>query len=285
MTIHAPRARELTFRLRKLDGWVPTDLRGALDRGELAVHYQPIVALATGEITAAEALLRWEHPPYGRVDPAAFIRAAERTGAIHAVGTWVLDVAARAAAGWPVLRPGHRRTVAVNVSAVQLAEPGFADLVFRALDTGGLPATSLVVEVTETATLVDTPSAARRLELLRAAGVRVAVDDVGTGYSLARLHALPVDLLKIDRAFVARLVTDPVSRAIVASVVALAHSLGLEAVAEGVEQQVQLDVLRDLGCDRAQGYLWSPAVPVADFVGMLHAGPGHLANGAARRWS
>ena len=269
MTVAAPRAKELTFRLRRLDEWLRADLPSALDRGELAVHYQPVVSLPTGEVAGAEALLRWQHPGLGAVGPAEFIPVAERTGAIHRLGAWALRTATHTAATWPALPSGAARVIAVNVSAVQLARPGFDDLVLRTLAASALPPSSLVVEVTETATLDDTASAGRRLELLRAAGVRVAIDDFGTGYSLARLNALPADALKIDRAFVVRLATDPVSRAVVASVISLAHSLGLHALAEGVENQAQLDVLRDLGCDSAQGWVWSRAVPAADFARLL----------------
>ncbi|MFB9182080.1 putative bifunctional diguanylate cyclase/phosphodiesterase [Dactylosporangium sucinum] len=246
-------------------------LRRALRDGELTLHYQPVVRLADGRITAVEALLRW-HPPGGEpIPPAAFIPVAEATGLIVPIGRWVLRRACAEAREW------HERdgvAVTVNVAAHQLREPDFADDVRAALAAAGLPPSALVLELTESA-LVREAEAAARLGPLRADGVRIAIDDFGTGYSsLAYLAHLPVDVLKIDRAFLATAVDTPLMRAILQ----LAEGLSLQTVAEGVETQAQAAALRALGCDGAQGYLFSRPVPAGAVPPLLRG----LELGAAR---
>jgi diguanylate cyclase (GGDEF)-like protein len=229
-------------------------LRRALRDGEFELHYQPVVRLADGRVTAVEALLRW-HPPGGEsIPPAVFIPVAEATGLIVPLGWWVLGRACAQAREW-FERDGVSLTV--NVAAHQLREPDFVDRVRAALESGGLPPAALVLEVTESTLVADTDSTAR-LDVLRGDGVRVAIDDFGTGYSsLAYLVHLPVDVLKIDRTFIATAVDTTLMRAILQ----LAGGLSLQTVAEGVETAEQASTLRALGCEHAQGYLFSRPVP------------------------
>lgn len=244
-------------------------LRGGIDRHELVVHYQPQVELSTGRIAGAEALVRWVHPTLGMVSPADFIPLAEETGLIVPLGTWVLREACRAAQAWPSSR-GIAPTVAVNVAARQLREPGFAELVARVLAETGLPAGRLELELTESAVLDRPDEALATLQALHTLGVRLSIDDFGTGVSsLARLKALPFHVIKIDRSFVADVVLDPGDRAIVSAIVALGHSLGLEVLAEGVETDGQLQIFEALGGDLVQGWLVGRAVPDEELVRFL----------------
>ncbi|MDQ5807936.1 MAG: EAL domain-containing protein, partial [Actinomycetota bacterium] len=226
-------------------------LRGAIERDELHLEYQPLVELATGRITSVEALLRWEHPELGRIPPLRFIPVAEQTGLIAEIGAWVLRVACRQAAEWD-----EDLEIAVNVSPRQLAAPAFRDHVGAALAAAGLPPHRLCLEVTESAVIADLEEADRTLRGLRQLGVRLAVDDFGVGYaSLSQLKALPpVDVLKIDRSFVSGVLNGGEDRAIVEAVVGLAHSLGLQTVAEGIETAEQGEALRALNCVLGQGY-------------------------------
>jgi diguanylate cyclase (GGDEF)-like protein len=227
------------------------DLRGALDAGELFLVYQPILDLADGRVTGAEALLRWQHPTRGLVPPDEFIALAEDNGLIVEIGAWVLDRACAQAAAWDAA--GHLIGVGVNVSARQLDDPSLLGTVERALGASGLDPSRLVIEITETALMQDADAAAALLRELKLLGVRVVIDDFGTGYSsLAYLQQFPVDALKIDRAFVSG------SHALVQTVVQLARSLDLRTVAEGIEDESQLSYLREQGCDRGQGYLFAP---------------------------
>ncbi|WP_432830293.1 putative bifunctional diguanylate cyclase/phosphodiesterase [Dactylosporangium sp. CA-092794] len=247
-------------------------LRRALREGEFAVHYQPVVRLADGRITAVEALLRW-HPPGGEpIPPGVFIPVAEATGLIVPLGWWVLGRACAEAREWHA-RDGVSLTV--NVAAHQLREPDFVERVRGALEEGGLPPSALVLELTESSLVADAESTAR-LDVLRADGVRVAIDDFGTGYSsLAYLVHLPVDVLKIDRTFLATAVDTTLMRAILQ----LAGGLALQTVAEGVETEKQAAALRALGCEHAQGFLFSAAVPPEELDALLS---GRLELGAAR---
>jgi diguanylate cyclase (GGDEF)-like protein len=242
-----------------------TDLRGAADRGELVLHYQPVVDLPTGETSGVEALVRWQHPTLGLLAPASFIPVAEDSDLILEVGRWVMGEAARQAASWRA--DGRPLRVSVNVAAAQLVRTDLVAMVASALSVAGAEATDLTVEVTETAVLSDVEATITQLDGLRRLGVRVALDDFGTGFSsLAYLQRLPADELKIDRSFVATMATDPVSEAIVASVVNLAHAVGLVVVAEGIETVEQLDALRQLGCDEVQGFLLGRPVSPADLA-------------------
>ncbi|MHB8343896.1 MAG: sensor domain-containing protein [Ferrimicrobium sp.] len=235
-----------------------SDLHGALERNEFRVQYQPLLSLASGEITALEALIRWQHPAEGLLFPDEFITVAEDTRLIISIGAWVLIEACTQTARWAQYYPDL--SINVNVSAHQLAEELIGQ-VATALSESGLPAKRLVLEVTESAVMSNAKAGISVLERLRELGVRISVDDFGTGYSsLAYLHELPVDELKIDRAFVQRLAGTDADTAIVTSIIELAHTIGLHAVAEGVETPAQASAVRSLGCDSAQGYLWSRPV-------------------------
>ncbi len=235
------------------------DLRGALDRGEVELHYQPIVSLAGGGIVGVESLMRWKHEELGYVSPLEIIPIAEESGLIIELGRWVLGEACRQAAEWSARRPElGPLTVAVNVSAREIQEPAFRDLVADALRESGLPAERLVLEITE-GLMMQSLLGLRRLKGL---DVRVAIDDFGTGYSaLAYLSRLPVDAIKIDRSFVEELGRDDDSTAVGRAMVAMADSLGLDTIAEGIEAEEQLAAVRELGCTYGQGYLFSRPQP------------------------
>ncbi|HWS39423.1 MAG TPA: GGDEF domain-containing phosphodiesterase [Actinoplanes sp.] len=244
---------------RAADAALAEALEGALERGEFTILYQPIVELTTRRIVAVEALLRWRHPLHGDVSPVNFIPVAERSGEIVPIGLWVLEQSCRQAAAWRA--EGIDLTVTVNVSPRQLQEPNLARDVLAALADTGLPAANLVVEVTESA-MVNEALEIAALRTLRAAGVRIAIDDFGTGYSsLQYLTRLPVDILKIDRSFVAQLDGTAEGSAIAEAVVRLAQILRLTTVAEGIEEETQARELADLGSQRGQGYLFSRPVP------------------------
>jgi len=234
------------------------ELRDALARGELSLVYQPEILLEDGALFGTEALLRWEHPAHGHVSPARFVPIAEQSGLIVPIGEWVLDEACRQAAHWR--EQGQDDLVmSVNLSPRQLSSPNLAASVADALADSGLPPSALCLEITESAIMENPEAAHRILQGLRALGVRLAIDDFGVGYSsLSHLkYLLPVDLIKIDKSFVDGLLDDGDSRAIVTAIVELAHALGVQAVAEGVETAEQADVLRTLGCHTAQGYHFS----------------------------
>jgi PAS domain S-box-containing protein len=236
------------------------DLRQALPRDELRLHYQPIVDLSSHQAVGAEALVRWEHPTQGLLPPLAFIGLAENTGLIHEIGTWVARAACGMAAS--LAAGGTPLQVAVNVSAHQLSDDGFVDLVTGLLAETGCPARLLSIEVTETAVAEDIDAAIATLTALKALGVQLALDDFGTGYSsLLYLKHFPVDTIKIDRSFVSGLGANEQDGVIVASTVSLAHRIGVTCVAEGVETVDQLELLRKMGCDYAQGYLFSRPLP------------------------
>jgi diguanylate cyclase (GGDEF)-like protein/PAS domain S-box-containing protein len=228
------------------------DLRAVLNRDELAVHYQPKVSLRTGKVVGLEALLRWRHPEYGLLSPGDFMPLAEQTGLIVPIGRWVLLETCRQARTWREIHPNNPPLMAcVNLSVRQLRQ---TDFVTEILDETGLDPGSLVLEITEDAVMEDAQSAIGALKRLEGLGIKLAIDDFGTGYSsLSYLRTLPVDYLKIDRSFVERLGEDPRDAEIVSGTITLAHTLGLEAVAEGVENADQLEQLREMGCDLAQG--------------------------------
>jgi len=243
------------------DQQLASDLRRALRDGELHLVYQPIVSMLSGRTDAVEALCRWTHPERGPVGPDRFIPIAERSGLIDHIGRWVLSTATAQAATWR--RAGNPIRVAVNVSGRQLIGRDFASDVRMALSESGLPASLLEIEVTETALVADIAEAAKTLHTLKQLGVRIAIDDFGTGYSsLAYLDELPVDTVKIDKSFIARIGATAEGANLIDGVVRLAHRLGLTVVAEGVEGLEQDQILRDLACDAAQGYLYArPAAP------------------------
>ena len=233
------------------------DLRRAISRDELRVHYQPIVELATGRIAAHEGLARWQHPERGLVHPAEFIHLAEDTGQILKIGEWVLREACR----WHTFigarnHDGGELQIAVNLSARQFNDPQLPKMVARALKESGLPPRLLELEITESTAMQQTDIALRTLKRLKQIGVSIAIDDFGTGYSsLSYLRRFPVDKLKIDRSFITELPGDRDQGAIVSAIVALAHALQIRVVAEGVETPEQREFLRSCGCDFIQGYL------------------------------
>ncbi|MEO6318918.1 MAG: EAL domain-containing protein [Acidimicrobiales bacterium] len=235
------------------------DVQAAVEAGELVVHLQPIVDLRTLEVEGHEALIRWQHPERGLLSPNAFVPLAEETGAIVAMGWWVLEQACLQAAGWPT---GH---VGVNLAARQLLDPGAVTTVAGILTRTGIEPARVVLEITESV-LLEANEIGHRLEQLRALGVRLAIDDFGTGYSsLSYLTRLPVDIVKIDRSLVERLGGPPSDEVLVKAVVQLAGSLGLRSVGEGVETAAQMERLRSFGCDAAQGYLFGHPRPEPRF--------------------
>ncbi|MCZ7525317.1 MAG: EAL domain-containing protein [Acidimicrobiia bacterium] len=251
-------------------------LSRALDRGELRVHYQPAIRIADGEVVGVEALVRWEVPGYGLADPDDFIGIAEETGLVAAIGEWVAAESARQLARWDRAVPGAAGLIAWhNVSAVQLDHPDRLVAGVRdAAAAAGLTPDRLGVEITESSLVRDPEQAVAALQALREVGVHVAIDDFGVGYSsLAHLRRLPVDVLKIDRSFVADLGRDADAAALVSSIVGLAHNLGLAAVAEGVETAEQLALLRRAGCEQAQGYYLLPPTEADELTRVLATGP------------
>jgi diguanylate cyclase (GGDEF)-like protein/PAS domain S-box-containing protein len=240
------------------------DLRRAIERDELRVYYQPEVDLESGRVVGMEALVRWEHPERGLISPAEFIPLAEDTGLIVPLGRWVLAAACRQAAGWQAAAEGGF-LVSVNLSVRQLASRSLVDEVRQVLEETGLPAGSVCLEITESVMLQEDETTTERLHALKALGVRLALDDFGTGYSaLSRLRKMPVDTVKIDRSFVQELDHDAGTVAIVRAVTTLAHTLGMDVTAEGVETAEQLARVRALRCDRAQGYYFGRPMPAEE---------------------
>ena len=244
------------------------DLRDALDRpqpGALSLHYQPKVRAADGRVTGVEALLRWQHPTRGAVPPAEFIPVAERFGLIDRLGAWVIEEACRQLRAWAA--QGLLLRVAVNLSMHQLRQPGLVGFVRATLQAHGVPPQRLMFEITESAAMGDADATGRVFDELDDLGTELAIDDFGTGYSsLAWLRRLPSRQLKIDRSFVQDLDSRRDALAIVEAVVGLAHALGLAVVAEGVETAAQRDLLRRLGCDELQGYLFARPVPAGQLL-------------------
>jgi diguanylate cyclase (GGDEF)-like protein len=240
---------------------VQADLAVALETGAFELFYQPLVEVNDGRVCGFEALLRWNHPSCGRILPGDFIGAAEESGLIVPLGAWVLQQACAQAARWPLDGLGGPR-LSVNLSAVQLATPGLVAQVQHSLEQSGLAPERLDLEVTETALLHDLSASQTVLAQLRGLGVRVVLDDFGTGHSsLSYLRELAVDGLKIDRSFVHAAQQDSVSAEIVRSLLSLAHNLGLQVVAEGVENQAQFEQMAQLGCEQVQGFHLGPPMP------------------------
>ncbi|WP_158307851.1 putative bifunctional diguanylate cyclase/phosphodiesterase [Ramlibacter tataouinensis] len=247
-------------------------LRQALAEGEFVNHYQPKIDLATGRIVGVEALVRWEHPQRGLVPPSEFVPALESTGLIAEVGAHTLR---RALADWNRWREQGLAAprIALNVAAAQLRSERFVEELAEAVGAAGA-AGALSIEVTESALIVDMRRAAEVLRRVRELGIPVAIDDFGTGYSsLAYLVSLPIDEVKIDRCFVQKSNSDPAYRDVVETCISLAHNLGLKVVAEGVEAESQASLLRELGCDQAQGFLYSAPLSTEQLARMLQAAP------------
>jgi diguanylate cyclase (GGDEF)-like protein/PAS domain S-box-containing protein len=260
------------------------ELRHALDRDELELHYQPVVALASGEIVGLEALVRWKHPERGLLEPGEFVSIAEDSGLIESIGRWVQETACRQALGWHELHPDQRPLdVAVNLSARQVAHRDLADQVREVLARTGLDPVNLRLEVTESVLVEESASATATLEALSEIGVRLVLDDFGTGYSsLAYLNRFPFDALKIDRSFVDGLGLEQERTAIVEAVLGMSRALSLDAIAEGVESEAQLSELRRLGCDFAQGHLFSRPLTPDKVTSLLREGGIDLLGNLAR---
>jgi diguanylate cyclase (GGDEF)-like protein/PAS domain S-box-containing protein len=249
------------------------DLRVALERGQLQLHYQPTVDLATSEVIGFEALARWNHPERGLIPPIEFIPIAEATGLIVPLGRWVLREACRQAVEWGVTGSGRPVKMAVNVSVRQFDRADIAEVVAVILAETGMPAGQLCLEMTESVLMTDTDDNLEQLVRLKALGVTLAIDDFGTGYSsLAYLRRFPVDTLKIDRSFVERLGALTDDTALADTIIQLGKSLGMATVAEGIEEFGQLAALRDMGCGFAQGYYFSRPVPATEAGRLLREG-------------
>jgi len=247
-----------------------TDLRNALDRKEFCVHYQPIVSVDTRKLTGFEALVRWNRPQVGLVGPDKFIKVAEETGLIIAIDKWVLEEACRQMQIWHSLYAfASELTISVNLSPKQFTKPNLAQEIHAVVDSTKLSPSFLNLELTETIAMSDAEKTRTILSELKAVGARLSIDDFGTGYSsLSYLRRFPVDILKIDRSFVSNMNVDD-NRKIVATMIALAHNLGLRVVAEGTETEEQFRQLQDLKCELAQGYLFSPPLSVQEATDFL----------------
>jgi diguanylate cyclase (GGDEF)-like protein/PAS domain S-box-containing protein len=253
---------------------VERELRHALERDELTLHYQPVVSLRSGEITGLEALVRWRHPERGLLDPAEFVSIAEDSGLIEPIGRWVQERACRQILEWHERRPDARPfDVAVNLSARQVAHRDLPATVAEIIARTGIDPVHLRLEITESVLVEESATAIASLEALNEIGVRLVLDDFGTGYSsLAYLNRFPFHALKIDRSFVDALGIEQERTAIVEAIIGMARALSLEVIAEGVESEVQLAELRRLGCDYAQGHLFHAAMPAADVSRLLGEG-------------
>ncbi len=266
-------------------------LRKALEREELLLHYQPKVDVGSGHIVGAEALVRWQHPELGMVSPAKFVPLAEESGLIVPLGEWVLREACRECKAWQHLGLRHPG-IAVNVSSLQLKKGGLLQVLRSALDTSGLEARHLVIELTESMLMESAEANIQMLQELKAIGIRLAIDDFGTGYSsLSYLKRFPLDELKIDRSFMSDVPSDRDNAAIASAIIALAHNLGLKVVAEGIESRDQLEFLKAKLCDEFQGYLFSRPLPKEEFKHLLQCSTipersmsDRLIQGPLKRW-
>jgi len=238
-----------------------SDLRHAVEQKQFAVYYQPIIALETGRLAGFEALVRWNHPRRGIVSPVDFIPVAEETGLIVPIGQFVLEEACKKVREWQINSPGQRAlSLSVNLSARQVAQTDLLQRIKGALDQSKLSAHHLKLEITESVVMENAEAAAQMFKQLRSIGVQLSIDDFGTGYSsLSYLHRFPLNYLKIDRSFVMRMATDN-DNAIVKTISTLAHNLGMQVIAEGIETEEQHQQLRELGCEYGQGFLFSRPV-------------------------
>jgi diguanylate cyclase (GGDEF)-like protein/PAS domain S-box-containing protein len=261
-----------TMRKQALDRLgLESDLLKGIERGEFQIHYQPIVEMPSTEIMGFEALLRWKHATRGNVSPLEFIPIAEEIGFIVELGAWVLEQACRQVRQWQLQYPEHSQLfISVNVSTLQFAAPDLVDHVKECLRTTGLDGRCLKLEITESALMTDTELAAAHLEQLRSLGVTISLDDFGTGYSsLSYLQSLKIDNLKIDRSFIAQLGESEESTEIVRTIINLAHNLGMQVTAEGIEGQKQHLQLQEMTCESGQGYHYSRPLPHAEAAALL----------------
>jgi predicted signal transduction protein with EAL and GGDEF domain len=258
-------AMDLQMQTRRI---MELDLRKALPAGEFELHYQPVVNLASGDISGFEALIRWNHPDKGMISPAAFIPLAEETGFIVPMGEWVIREACATAAKWP-----GDLSVAVNISAAQFRGCGLMQVIVGALATSGLHPSRLEIEITETVLLQNRETTLAVLRQLRELGIRIAMDDFGTGYSsLTYLQCFPFDKIKIDRSFVKDITENAGSLNIVRAVAALARGMGMTATAEGVETREQLERITSEGCNEMQGFLFSRPLPAHEIERLFLSG-------------
>jgi diguanylate cyclase (GGDEF)-like protein/PAS domain S-box-containing protein len=253
-----------------------TDLRRAIDRQELVAFYQPVVDMTTQTLVGFEALVRWQHPTRGLLTPDVFVPIAEETGLICAIGSWILSECGRQLRVWQLRYPRTPALkISVNVSTRQLSEADVPAQVFEVLKETGLDPSALSLEITESALMHNLATSAKVLQQLHDMGLRISIDDFGTGYSsLSYLQNLPIDALKVDRSFVTRLDGSPAQVEIVRTIVSLAHNLGMDVIAEGVETLAQANALRALNCTNAQGYLFSRPVPAAQAEQLIIDGVG-----------
>jgi diguanylate cyclase (GGDEF)-like protein len=252
-----------------------SDLRGAVERDQFSLVYQPQISAGDGRIVGAEALLRWQHPERGECLPGSFIMRAEETGLIVEIGEWVVQSVARTIARWGAL--GVEQRMAVNISPRQLDHAAFFRRLRDAMRDAGAPARLLELEITETLAMHCSSEVIDAIGALRADGASIAIDDFGTGYSnLARLRDLPVDRVKLDRSLIEHVATKAEARTIAQAVIGLIHGLGCEAVAEGIETQAQIDVLRVIGCDVLQGYVIAEPMVEADFLAWARETPAEV---------
>ena len=252
-----------------------TDLRRAVELGEFVLHYQPVVSLRTGRVTGLEALIRWQHPERGLVHPADFIPVAEETGLIVPIGKWVLAEAMRQIREWHASHPRKDPlTIGINLSVKQFSQPDLVDQIHAVLETTGAPPSSLCLEITEAAIIDKGRAATSILSRIRELGAQVYLDDFGTGYSsLSYLHGLPIDAIKIDRAFVSSMDTDDKNLRLVRTILTLAEIVGVRAEAEGISTSEQLRELRSLNCEQGQGYLFSSPITREAVNEVLTANP------------
>jgi diguanylate cyclase (GGDEF)-like protein/PAS domain S-box-containing protein len=250
------------------------DLRGAVEAGHLRIYYQPVIDLRDNKVIGAEALVRWQHPDRGLLEPSDFVPFAEESGVIIGIGHWVVVEACTQAQQWRKAYPQVDLTMSVNLSVSELAQPGLTDFIAETLTESGLPPDRLCVEITETALMAAGRSARRAIETLRSIGVRFGIDDFGTGYSsLAYLQQLPVDVLKLDRSFIDGLGTRGPTDTIVEAILRLGTGLGLITIAEGIERDEQMDRLLALGCAAGQGFLFGQPQPAEEMGSVLAASP------------
>jgi EAL domain-containing protein (putative c-di-GMP-specific phosphodiesterase class I) len=256
-------------------------LRRALERDELVLHFQPQIEACTGRIVGMEALVRWQHPEMGLLPPARFIRLAEETGLIVPLGEWVLVTACKAHREWQRLRLALAR-IAVNLSPRQFLHANLVKDTLRTLEGTGCSARYIEMEITEGMVMQDPAGAVATIEDLKANGVRIAMDDFGTGYSsLAHLKSFPIDSIKVDRSFIANVPEDPGNVAITQAIIAMARTLQLTVIAEGVETAGQFNFLRSRGCDEVQGYYFSPPLPFPEATALLVESVARISTDAA----
>jgi EAL domain-containing protein (putative c-di-GMP-specific phosphodiesterase class I) len=254
---------------------IENDLRRAIQRGELELYYQPVIRLHSGAVVSMEALLRWNHPERGMVGPLSFIPVAEESRLIIPIGRWVIEQACRQVAAWQQLKPDQApMSVAVNISARQLADPELISHIEGSVRANRIDPSTLWLELTETAVLEDTDFVERSLRQLKGLGLRLVLDDFGVGFSsLGYLKRLPLSLIKLDRSFVENVTESPHDAAIVRAVCQMAGTIGIGVVAEGVETEEQVRAARDLGCGYAQGFRFARPMPADEVEGLLEREP------------